>query len=80
MNALRLTVLLALSLAEGFGVATLLATRAGAQEREHNTWPVRVEHFDASGRIEAWEATLSFGYKRPAHGTERDIMSSFHRF
>ena len=80
MNALRLTVLLALSLAEGFGVATLLATRAGAQEREHNTWPVRVEHFDATGRIEAWEAAGPFVFKRPAPGTESDIMSGFRPF
>jgi hypothetical protein len=70
MNALRLTALLALSLAEGLGPAVLLGADARAEEREHNTWPGIVEHTDAAGRSEGWTAGGPFLFKQPTPDPE----------
>jgi len=80
MNAHRLTAVKNLRLAAGFGVAMLLGAGAKAQERERNTWPLKVEQTDAAGRSEGWTAGGPFVFKRPSPTTEGDTMSGFRPF
>src|ERR1019366_6357244 len=66
MNALRLTALLGLSLAEGLGAAMLRGEDASAvAERERNNWAVVVERTDGAGQSQGWTAGGPLVFKQP---------------
>jgi len=80
MNAVRLTALLALSLAEGLGAGWLAGAEAAPRARERNAWPVFVERKDAAGHLEWWNAAGPFLFKQPTLETEGDVIRGFRPF